>query len=84
MEIIKYYVGEQFVQLIEYGECGDLSDDELSAWNELEEKVRVAVPPGHEFHHWAVTEDYDDFTPCEVMAVMSKCFVVNAVYTLKG
>jgi hypothetical protein len=81
VEFIPYTLGTQFACYAEYGDFDDLTDEEKSQFDDLEQSARINAPEGHHFAHWSISTDkYDEFTKCEATSLMGSCYQFDAVY----
>jgi hypothetical protein len=81
VEFIPYTLGTQFACYAEYGDFDDLTDEEKSQFDDLEQSARINAPEGYQFAHWSISTDkHDEFTKCQATDLMGSCYQFDAVY----
>ena len=84
VQFIPYTLGAQFACYVEYGDFDDLTDEEKSQFDDLEQAARINAPDGYRFAHWGLDIDNrNEFTRCEATDLMGDCCQFDAVYFKK-
>lgn len=83
MKTENYYLGSQFAQLVANGESDQLTDDEISDFEYIEDTAKLEAPEGYVFSHWSIGDDTDEFAQCEATGRLGERMTFTAVYFLK-
>lgn len=71
-DFYEYKIGQHFACALEYGDYGDMSDDEMQQFNDWLESEKC-----DKVGHWSIQEISENWGKCEVTGLLSNRMVVR-------
>jgi len=78
---IEYTIGEHFLPALINGDYSGLEDSEIEQFDDFLRGAGADYPAASS-GHWAVEDDGENFTRCEVTNLFSRCAIVRLYFPI--